>query len=436
MRRWLMVLLAAMLLLTGCGVGDRLTNPADTAQIAFYYLAGDETSFRTGEGALIAEPRVLVGEQLELRAFLDLYFAGPVEVGAELPFSSRLQLKDAMLEDGTLSLQLSYDWNGMYQLDRKLAEICLLRTVLQYPGVKQLRVNGVLLKEVDYLLIDNAGLEDQTAVNLYYSDMSGRYLMKETRDREDSTTSTLQEFILNELLLGPENENYLPALPEGTRLLGVELVQGSCTVNFSEEFLTNRPESHMQARVAVFSVVNSLTELSQVESVRFLCAGKEIGSYAGLDLSRVLYREELSVSHDDSGEPALDATLYIPINGGQLAPVPVSIRQTVGRMGVDSVLNTLLSFQSLNGYENPFPPGTLLIGQNTKDGFCTVTFNGAFARETVNPQQRETAVRCLVTTLCSLEQVDCVRILINDENADTDSFGDILMPQTDWLLQP
>ncbi len=436
MKRCVIILLAAVLLFTGCDMGVKRTNPAATVQYFFYYLAGDEISYRSDNGPLVAESRTLIGEQLQLHNFLELYFAGPVETGAKLPFSTRLQLKDAVLEDGVLSLQLSYDWNSMYQLDRKLAEICLLRTATQYPGVKQLRVNDVLLKETDYLLVDLAGVDDQFAVKLYYSDMSGRYLMKETRSRESSTAQSLQEFVLNELLIGPENEDYLPALPEGTRLMGVELTQGICTVNFSEEFLNNKPETHTQARVAVFSVVNSLTELSQVESVRLLCAGKEIGSYCGLDLSGVLQRDELVISDAGQNLSVLDATLYIPVTGGKLVPVPVSIPQIVGRTGTESVLNALLSFQTGNGYENPFPAGTLVIKQETKDGLCTVTFNGAFAREPVNTHRRQTAVRSLVTTLCSLGQIDSVRILTNDEDAEAAGFGDILLPQSEWLLQP
>ena len=436
MKRFAIMLLTLVLLLTGCSFGTNRTNPAATAQYFFYYLAGDEISYRSGEGPLIAESRTLMVEQLELRSFLEQYFDGPVSAGAELPFSSRLQLKDAVLEDGVLSVSLSYEWNSMDQLDRRLAEVCLLRTVLQYPGVKQLCVNNILLKETDYLLVDRAGLDDQTAVNLYYSDMGGRYLMRETRERDESTAYGLQEFILNELLLGPENDDFLPPLPEGTRLLGVELAQGICTVNFSEEFVNNKPESHTQARVAVFSVVNSLTELAQVESVRFLCAGREIGLYSGLDLSHVMYRDELAIADVGQGDTTLEATLYVPMKGGMLAPIPISIRQTVGRMGADSVLRALLSFETVNGYENPFPSGTLLVNLDTRDGICTVTFNSVFARESVNPQRREIAIRSLVTTLCSMEQINGVRILINDEDADPSGFGDILVPQSEWLLQP
>ncbi len=436
MKRFVIVLLAALLLFTGCDLSGERTNPAATVQYFFYYLAGDEVSYHAGEGPLVAESRTLIGEQLELWNFLELYLDGPVSTGAELPFSNRMQLKDAVLEDGLLSLELSYEWNGMQQLDRRLAEICLLRTVLQYPGVKQLCVNNLYLKETDYLLTDHAGLDDQTVVNLYYSDMSGRYLMRETREREDSTAFSLQEYILNELLLGPENEDYLSPLPEGTRLLGVELTQGVCTVNFSEEFLTNRPESHTQARVAVFSVVNSLTELAQVESVRFLCAGKEIGLYSGLDLSHEMYRDELAIYETGQGGSALEVTLYMPLKDGKLAPIPVTIHQTVGRLGVDSVLNTLLSFVPVNGYENPFPTGTLVVNQETRDGICTVTFNGAFVRDTANPQYREAAVRSLVTTLCNLEQINGVRIRVNHDNEDIAETGEILLPRAEWLLQP
>lgn len=436
MKRWMILLLAAILLLSGCGADEGFLLSPNTAQVSFYYLAEETASYRSGEGPLVFESRVLTAEQLEPRAFLELYFAGPLETGARLPFFSQMQIKDLVLEDGVLSLMLSYDWNNMSQLERKMAEICLLRTVIQLPDVKQLKINGKALQEDDYVLVDRSGVDDQVAVKLYYSDMSGRHLMQEIRNRETGTEQSLQEFVLNELLAGPQNDDFLSALPEGTRLLGMELVQGTCIINFSEEFLANKPESHMQARMVIFSVVNSLTELSQIESVRFLCVGKEIRSYVGLDLSGVIYRDEMAVSHTRQSESSLDVTLYIPLKDGSLAAVPVYVRQTVGRMGVDAVMSALLSFKTANGYENPFPSGTLMLNQKTEDGICTVTFNSAFARDTVDARQRETAVRCVVTTLCGLEGIRGVQIRINDEEEVWVDYGDVLTPQSEWLLQP
>ena len=84
----------------------------------------------------------------------------------------------------------------------------------------------------------------------------------------------------------------------------------------------------------------------------------------------------------------------------------MAIRQSSGKMGADAVLSALLSFKPANGYENPFPDGTALVEQHTRDGICTVTFNHAFALRNADPQQLRLSIRSVVATLCAMEQIN------------------------------
>ena len=443
MKRWMIAAAAAMfLLLTACGL---FPDPEAAApeQHTLYYLAAEDASYHGDQGALACEMRTLHDIDDPKQVLLQ-YLAGPESSETCSPFPVQLELLDVKLEDGLLTIRVSDHWAAMSPVERTLAEACMVLTMTGFPEIEQLCIQtsaetpnqqaDSCLQAEDYLLYDDAVISDHVAVRLYFSDANGRYLVEEVRTRSSERPGALPDYIVNELLDGPEDENLLPVLPEGTNLLWVEIEQGVCTVNLSEAFSTNRPTDHKQARLAVFSLVNSLTELTQVESVRILCVGKALEDYAGLDLTRTLYREEMAIQDEKDSASCLDVTLYLPCGTRQLVAIPAMVRQQSGRMGADAVLNALLSFKPANGYENPFPDGAALVNQITKNGICTVTFNSAFAQRCTSETQLQTAVRAVVATLCSMEEIRQVQVEILDYSAENKEVGVPLMPENNWFL--
>ncbi len=443
MKRWLILALAAAFLLSSACAAPWKPEGKEEAPVCFYYAAGPEAPYSGDTGALVQESRELISSSKELTELLGIYLTGPASMNARSPFPDGLRIVDAQLERGALHLIVSDQWASLSALDARLAEACLVLTAAGLSGAVEVSICTQediaqgrpcqWLQPDDYLLFDDSATSDQVMVRLYFSDLNGRYLVEEVRSHSAITADALPVFILERLLEGPEGDNALPVLPEGTNLLGVELSQGLCTVNLSEAFLTNRPKTHAQARMAVFAVTNSLTELPQVDQVRFLCVGKPIGDYGGLNLSQPLYREELALKNDRGAGLILDANLCVPC-GEKLAAIPVQIRQSAGKTGIDAVINALLSFKPGNGYENPFPEGTALVGQIVRDGLCSVTFNNAFALRSGEPEKMETAVRSLVATLCTMEEIDQVEIMVFDSTIYSDWFGKPMVPQDDWFL--
>ena len=444
MKKWfLWVLPLFILVLSSCSSipwgSDSYLNP-----VTFYYGASEKTSYSSETGALFEEVRDLGPKSYDLGEITTLYLNGPLDQSAYSPFPEQLQLLNSTLDQGVLTLYVTDHWLELTMLEEHLAEACLVMTMTQFDEVEQLCIRTELdeisqipyryLQPENYLLYDDSATSDHVTVKLYFSDHNARNLVEESRSRTAAPAELMAEYIVKELLKGPQSDRSLSVLPEGVNLLGVELSQGVCTVNFSEAFVTNRPKTHAQARMTVFSVVNSLTELPEVESVRFTCVGKEIDDYAGIDLSHVMFREEVAIRDSQPSAAAFEGTLYVPCGGEKLAAIPMFIRQSAGKMGADAVLSTLLSFKSANGYENPFPDGTALVDQTTRDGLCTVTFNNAFALRNSDPQKLQLAIRSVVATLCSLEQIDRVVVKVNDPKLIDGDLGQELTPDSLWML--
>ena len=80
---------------------------------------------------------------------------------------------------------------------------------------------------------------------------------------------------LIELLLeGPKNENLERILPEGTVVYDAGIEAGCVVINLSKEFL-NFGEDETLKNNMVNSIYQTLAELTEVNSIRFLIEGEE-----------------------------------------------------------------------------------------------------------------------------------------------------------------
>lgn len=290
-RRMILLILPVLLLLSACQLPwQRQEETARTMD--FYYLAAQSGSYGSTNSALVAEPWVLEKNADGPEEILRAYLRGPRQTGTASPFPSGLTGTVRSLEDSLLTVEVSEDWSQLTGTRLELARACLTLTMTQLSGVEQVQIclpdgreDREPMTRTDYLLYDDWETNEQQTVKLYFSDANGRQFVEETRTCTLGAAE-LPNFILQELLKGPEQKDALPVLPEGTNLLSVQTTKGVCTVDLSEAFCSNRPESENQARLTVFAVVQSLTQLEQITSVRFLCESEPVTDYGGLDLSQ------------------------------------------------------------------------------------------------------------------------------------------------------
>lgn len=445
MKRRIVMALCAVLLLGLCACGLAAVadeEPAPVQPVNFYYqaAAGDFSG-----GAIQAEVRDLGPETLPAEEILELYFRGPVSEGLRSPFPADLAVDYVSLSDGVLTLAFNDAYASLSGVQLTLANACLVYTLVQFEGIESvcLQTTGsmlsgqlsVPLEAEDFLLLDDSAINDQTTVKLYFSDENGRYLVEETRSRFFTSESDIPAYVLQQLLAGPQGDHALAALPEGTSLLGVQVEGGLCTVNFSEEFLLNRPQSYEQARMAVFSVVNSLTELPEIESVRILCAGESVERGYFLDLTKALYRDEAVLAGQISSG-SFDANLYVVLNGQEiLATAPTYVRRSDSRVLAMDVLNALIAFKGLNGYENPIPNGALVVDLTVEEGLCQVTFNSSFALCDTDEATATQAVRAVVATLCALDGIDRVQIQVYNSELTHVDLSEPWTSDPAWVLE-
>lgn len=133
---------------------------------------------------------------------------------------------------------------------------------------------------------ENNKLAGKMPVNLYFGSNDSTKLMLEVRYIDENLgkkgTSSLATAIVNELISGPKEKDLKATIPEGTKLAGpVSVASGTATVNLTKEFVDKHPGGSTASKLTIYSVVNSLTELSDIQRVKFLVNGKSVADFKG-----------------------------------------------------------------------------------------------------------------------------------------------------------
>lgn len=124
--------------------------------------------------------------------------------------------------------------------------------------------------------------EEKIPIVLYFSDKQVGKLIAEKREIPKSAVlNKLEETIVSELLKGPSKPDMLATIPKDTKLLSIKKDGGTFVVNFSKEFVENHPGGSAGETLTLYSIVNSLTELKEIEKVKFLIEGQERKEYKG-----------------------------------------------------------------------------------------------------------------------------------------------------------
>lgn len=164
------------------------------------------------------------------------------------------------------------------------------------PAWERYKEKPIVTKEVPYKEeeikeVQPVPIEEMVEVNLYFSDSQAMYLVPEKR-KIPQTTSLARQAVI-ELIKGPENSNLYPTIPEGTQVNELYIAGDIAYIDLSEEIFKNHPGGSSGELMTVYSIVNTLTEISQIKGVQILVEGNEKKSLIGhIDISMPLLRDE------------------------------------------------------------------------------------------------------------------------------------------------
>ncbi len=289
-KKWLLLSLLAFLpvILAACG-----EKKEEASAYSIYYINQDMTK----TVAVGYEPDATNSEWM-IEEFLEKLFRDTDEPGlVGVPDEARLASWN--LDNSQLYLYFDSDYSKMDNVSEVLCRAAVVKTLIQVDGVEGISfyvgdapltdVNGtpvgVMTAES---FVENPGEQinaiQNASITLYFADKKGTGLVQEVQEVHYSGNISLEKLVMEQLLKGPKGDGKRAAIPKGTKLVNVSVLDGVGYVNLDEGFL--KQDYEVSEPVVIYSIVNSLAELPNVNKVQISVNGD----------SNLVYREKFDLS--------------------------------------------------------------------------------------------------------------------------------------------
>lgn len=145
------------------------------------------------------------------------------------------------------------------------------------------------LSDGDINLESDKQTSENRNIRLYFLTDDGM-LKEEWRNVKITDTVPVEQYVVNELIKGPESEELSPVLSTDTKLISVEVTDGTAYINMAQSFIDKNKGAKETA--AVYSIVNSVAAVDGVNNVQFLIDGKKTDSFDTVDISVPIFRND------------------------------------------------------------------------------------------------------------------------------------------------
>lgn len=437
-RLWMIVLILLLVGLVSCsgGSGD---ETSDYLQPFTFYYRTAETDFSDPEGLIRGEVRDLGDTLWTDRDLFALYFDGPESSDLTPLFPKGTELITVSRAGTQFFVHLRQRGNAPAAIDQSIAFACVAKTAFQLDGITQVHFRtessgGQVLREqtvsdTDILLYDSGERRPATDLTLYFADSSG-HLLPEKRTLPSISPEQQPGYVIEQLLREPQTAGLTSPLPQGSALLDYNVDLGICSVDFNSDFFNNRPRTEREELILLFSIVNSLCDLDSVNQVQFYVEGQRLDRYVCMDLTQP-FTEDLTIVapiREDLNE--FEGTLCVPgIGDGLLHSLPVRIRMKGSITREEALLLELFTHAEQNTVLNPAYGFPTPLSVTVSAGVCTIDFAGN-PLSVLSPYNRQSILRCITATLCSLPDVSSVGFTAEGRSIGYDS----LSPETSWFV--
>jgi germination protein M len=285
LKKFIMTVLLFLLCLmcTSCS-RQNSTAQKDTHAVQVYYVNNDETAVVSEKYELTSDPK---DADAVIRELLEQMEKIPEKLEYEAPISGNVRLEKYALKDDILTLSFDAGYNNLDHTTEILDRAAMVRTLTQVTGVKYVSflVGGEALTDESGkvvgnmssdMFIYNAGNEinsyEKVQLTLYFTNQTGDGLIPVYRTVVYNSNISMERLVMEQLISGPNTNAAYPTLNPDTGVVSVTLRDGICYVDLDEKF--EKDPYKVTAETAIYSIVNSLTDLVDVNKVQISVNGK------------------------------------------------------------------------------------------------------------------------------------------------------------------
>lgn len=273
--------------LTGC---DSDNEGIEEGKTYIYYVDKDIKKIVPKEYEIKSQ-----SEDEKLEELLEQLKLNTEDINIIKAIPDEVRVDDYYLDDGVLVISFNSGYTSMKKEREVLTRAAIVMTLTQLSNISYVSfsVSGVPLAMSNGEIIGNMQASDfadnlnsnkrvynTEKFTIYFANQSGSKLVKYDFEAEYSNDMSREQVVLNKLISGPgEEEGYTRTLPSNVQIVSVMTMDNICYITFGENFLTEA--ANVSDDLVIYSIVNSLSEMSYIHKVQISVNGQVDAIYHG-----------------------------------------------------------------------------------------------------------------------------------------------------------
>lgn len=286
----LILIIMMSVMLFGCGKEEEQKEEG----FSVYYVNEDYTKLQSET----YRPKATATEPLifELLEKLSQQGQGQENLAA---IPEDLAVNGFNLTDGIAIIDFDERYSNMDTQREVLCRAAVVMTLSQVEGVEyvaftindypyQIPGGGYVgVMQASDFVADLSGGDNEFAkadFKLYFANADGSKLKEYVLEDAKYGEKSKERFVVEQLIKGPDREGYTATLSSNLEITNIVTANNICYVDFAQSFTTE--QSKVSNQLVIYSIVNSLSELSGVHKVQISVNGD----------SAIKYHDDISLS--------------------------------------------------------------------------------------------------------------------------------------------
>lgn len=292
-----LIMLISAILLCSCEKDTEESDGQDTVTV--YDLSLDMTHIEPDTYELTAE-----ADTDRIKELLQRVIDGPKGNRIRSAVPEEVSSVTYIIGPQTVMVNFSSSYDSVPQMRKILCEAAIVRTLCQLDNVYAVSfsVDGVPLFDSQNVpiglltpdsFVENEGnminMYERAELRLYFASEDGQKLVEKVETVTYNGNISMDRLVVDNIISGPKGTDAFSTINPSTVVNSVTTQDGICYVNLSEDFLNKI--TNVTDEVMIYSIVNSLTELGNINKVQILIDGEmniRLGEY---DLSTPFERD-------------------------------------------------------------------------------------------------------------------------------------------------
>ena len=280
---WLGIVVLLAIGLWGC-------DDTETLEDGQYYLYYTN---RNGDGLVKAAYTPQAAEDAGIATeMLEQLSKNTSEMEKKRSIPDSVSVEGVQIQNGIAEVTFGSTYSQMKRVEEVVCRSSVVLTLMQLGGVKGVEFyidteplkekNGQAVGVMTENTFTDTGVEIENqyaSVNLtlYYANENGDFLKSYATTGYVKNNSSIERYVIEQLIKGPEAVGYSRTMSAETELLSVSTKDNICYVKFSEAF--PQQNAGYNAAITIYSIVNSLSELSYISAVQISIDGNTDALY-------------------------------------------------------------------------------------------------------------------------------------------------------------